>query len=120
MTTVLSELREMDDDELVTRLVEARQELFNFRFQHVTGQLDNYSRLAEVRKEIARIHTLLREREIAAAEAGEAATAAPTTRRRVAGRIRGPPGPGAGQPPGGGQAAKAETRPNQEVDDDSD
>ena len=59
----------MDDDELVTRLVEARQELFNFRFQHVTGQLDNYARLGEVRKEIARINTLLREREIAAAEA---------------------------------------------------
>jgi len=71
MTIVLSELREMNDDELVTRLVEARQELFNFRFQHVTGQLDNYSRLGEVRKEIARINTLLREREIAAAEAGE-------------------------------------------------
>jgi large subunit ribosomal protein L29 len=72
MTTVLSELREMDDDELVTRLVEDRQELFNLRFQHVTGQLDNYSRLGQVRKEIARINTLLREREIAAAEAGEA------------------------------------------------
>jgi len=72
MTTAISELREMDDDELVTRLVEARQELFNFRFQHVTGQLDNYARLGEVRKEIARINTLLREREIAAAEAEEA------------------------------------------------
>jgi len=72
MTTALPELREMDDDELVGRLVEARQELFNFRFQHVTGQLDNYSRLGEVRKEIARINTLLRQREIAAAEAEEA------------------------------------------------
>ena len=75
MTTALSELREMDDDELVTRLVEARQELFNFRFQHVTGQLDNYSRLGQVRKEIARINTLLRQREIAAAEAEETAAA---------------------------------------------
>jgi large subunit ribosomal protein L29 len=72
MATALTELREMDDDELVTRLVEARTELFNFRFQHVTGQLDNYSRLGEVRKEIARINTLLRQREIAAAEAAEA------------------------------------------------
>ena len=72
MTIALTELREMDDDELVTRLVEARTELFNLRFQHVTGQLDNYSRLGEVRKEIARINTLLREREIAAAEAAEA------------------------------------------------
>jgi large subunit ribosomal protein L29 len=77
MTTALTELREMDDDELVTRLVEARQELFNFRFQHVTGQLDNYSRLGEVRKEIARINTLLRQREIAAAEAAEADDDAP-------------------------------------------
>jgi len=75
MTIALTELREMDDDELVTRLVEARTELFNFRFQHVTGQLDNYSRLGEVRKEIARINTLLRQREIAAAEAAEAAEA---------------------------------------------
>ena len=69
MTDTHAELREMDDDELVTRLVEARQELFNLRFQHVTGQLDNYSRLGQVRKEIARVNTLLREREIAAAEA---------------------------------------------------
>ncbi|MEA2931908.1 MAG: large subunit ribosomal protein [Actinomycetota bacterium] len=77
MPTAISELREMDDDELVTRLAEARHELFNFRFQHVTGQLDNYARLGEVRKEIARINTLLREREIAAAEAGEAPAPAP-------------------------------------------
>ena len=67
-----SELREMRDDELATRLVEARQELFNLRFQHVTGQLDNYSRLGQLRKDIARIETLLRENEIAAAEAAEA------------------------------------------------
>jgi large subunit ribosomal protein L29 len=71
-TSKTSELREMGDDELVTRLVEARQELFNLRFQHVTGQLDNYSRLGQLRKDIARIETLLRENEIAAAEAAEA------------------------------------------------
>jgi large subunit ribosomal protein L29 len=68
----VTELREMDDDELITRLAEARQELFNLRFQHVTGQLDNYSRLGQLRKDIARIETLLRENEIAAAEAAEA------------------------------------------------
>ncbi len=68
----ITELREMDDDELSTRLVDARQELFNLRFQHVTGQLDNYARLGQVRKDIARITTLLREREIEAAEAAEA------------------------------------------------
>ena len=71
-TSRITELREMSDDELVTRLVEARQELFNLRFQHVTGQLDNYSRLGQLRKDIARIETLLRESEIAAAEAAEA------------------------------------------------
>ncbi len=71
MATV-AELREMDEDELSNRLVEAKQELFNLRFQHVTGQLDNYARLGQVRKDIARIETLLREREIAAAEEAEA------------------------------------------------
>jgi large subunit ribosomal protein L29 len=67
------ELRELVDDELETRLGEARQELFNLRFQHVTGQLDNYARLNQVRRDVARISTLLREREIAAAEAAERA-----------------------------------------------
>ena len=95
----------MDDDELVTRLVEARQELFNFRFQHVTGQLDNYARLGEVRKEIARINTLLREREIAAAEAEadeapdtaaeaeESPAASEARRARVLGSRRARPAP---------------------------
>jgi large subunit ribosomal protein L29 len=63
------ELRELDDDELSTRLAEAKQELFNLRFQHVTGQLDNYARLGQVRRNVARINGLLREREIQAAEA---------------------------------------------------
>ncbi|HVL28356.1 MAG TPA: 50S ribosomal protein L29 [Acidimicrobiales bacterium] len=66
-----SELRDMDDDELQTRLVESKHELFNLRFQHVTGQLDNYARLGQLRREVARINGLLREREIAAAEAAE-------------------------------------------------
>lgn len=63
------ELREMDIDELETRLAEQKQTLFNLRFQNVTGQLDNSSRLGEVKKDVARIRTLLRQREIAAAEA---------------------------------------------------
>lgn len=71
--TQAAELRELHDEELENRLAEASQELFNLRFQHVTGQLDNYSRLSEVRREVARVNTLLREREIAAAEAAEAA-----------------------------------------------
>jgi large subunit ribosomal protein L29 len=70
--TKSTELREMDDDELSSRLTESVQELFNLRFQHVTGQLDNYARLGQLRREVARITTLLREREIAEAEAVEA------------------------------------------------
>jgi large subunit ribosomal protein L29 len=66
--TKASEFREMHDEELENRLAEASQELFNLRFQHVTGQLDNYARLRQVRRDVARINTLLREREIRAAE----------------------------------------------------
>ena len=51
---------------------EAKEELFNLRFQNATGQLDNIARLPQVRRDIARIETLLREREIAAAEQLEA------------------------------------------------
>ena len=61
----------MDDQQLLDSLAEAKQELFNLRFQHVTGQLDNYARLGQLKKEVARINTILREREIAAAEAME-------------------------------------------------
>ncbi len=66
-----ADLRDADDAELRTRLAEAKQTLFNLRFQNVTGQLDNPSRIGQVRKDVARINTLLREREIAAAEAAE-------------------------------------------------
>jgi large subunit ribosomal protein L29 len=63
------ELRELNEVELEHRLTEAKEELFNLRFQNATGQLDNTARLGQVRKDIARVETLLREREIAAAEA---------------------------------------------------
>jgi large subunit ribosomal protein L29 len=63
------ELREFGDEALEQRLAEAKEELFNLRFQHATGQLDNTTRLGELKREIARVHTLKREREIAAAEA---------------------------------------------------
>ena len=66
-----AELREADESELETRLAEAKQELFNLRFQIVTGQLDNSARLRMVRRDIARILTVLREKEIEAAEAFE-------------------------------------------------
>jgi large subunit ribosomal protein L29 len=64
-----AELRELNDAELANRMREFREELFNLRFQNATGQLDNSTRVGEVRKDIARCETLLREREIAAHEA---------------------------------------------------
>ena len=67
-TKEAKELRELNDTELEHRLGETKEELFNLRFQNATGQLDNIARLPQVRREIARIETLLREREIAAAE----------------------------------------------------
>jgi large subunit ribosomal protein L29 len=63
------ELRGMTVDELESRLAEARQELFNLRFQLVTGQLDNVARIGQVRKDVARINTILRDQEITAADA---------------------------------------------------
>lgn len=62
--TQASELRELSGDELATSLREAKEELFNLRFQMATGQLDNNRRLRTVRREIARIYTVLREREL--------------------------------------------------------
>lgn len=67
----VAELRNLDDATLTERLVEAKEELFNLRFQHATGQLDNTARLAQVRREVARLATLIREREIEAAEAAQ-------------------------------------------------
>ena len=58
------ELRGAGDEELVSRLREAKQELFNLRFQVATGQLDNNRRLQTVRRDIARIYTVMREREL--------------------------------------------------------
>ena len=59
-----AELRELSDPELVERLREAKAELFNLRVQNATGQLDNHRRLQVVRREIARIYTIIREREL--------------------------------------------------------
>jgi len=58
------ELRGLEDDELVTKLKESKEELFNLRFQSATGQLDNNKRLQTVRHDIARIYTVMREREL--------------------------------------------------------
>jgi large subunit ribosomal protein L29 len=57
-------LRGLEDDRLVDELRKAKEELFNLRFQSATGQLDNHGRLRAVRKDIARIYTELREREL--------------------------------------------------------
>jgi large subunit ribosomal protein L29 len=78
------ELIDLDGDELVAKLAEAKDELFRLRFQNVTGQLDNAHRLGEVRKDIARILTVIRQRELA----GEAmptpvATVRPAAKRRL-------------------------------------
>ena len=59
-----NDLRELADEELVTKLREAKEELFNLRFQVATGQLDNNRRLQTVRRDIARIYTVMREREL--------------------------------------------------------
>ena len=65
------ELRELSQEELVTRLREAKAELFNLRVQAATGQLDNHGRLQVVRREIARIYTIMRERELGLSAAPE-------------------------------------------------
>ena len=58
------ELRELTDTDLTDKLREAKEELFNLRFQMATGQLANNRRLRTVRQEIARVYTVLREREL--------------------------------------------------------
>ncbi len=62
--TQVGELRNLDDAELTSKLREAKEELFNLRYQGATGQLENHGRLRAVRKDIARIYTILREREL--------------------------------------------------------
>lgn len=62
--TPTSELRQLDDEGLKTKLVEAKEELFNLRFQAATGQLESHGRLKAVRREIARLYTIMREREL--------------------------------------------------------
>lgn len=59
-----AELRTSTEDQLVVKLREAKEELFNLRFQAATGQLESHGRLRGVRKEIARIYTVMREREL--------------------------------------------------------
>jgi len=58
------EIRNFTTEELNAKLVDLKEELFNLRFQHATGQLDNPMRVRAVRREIARVKTILREREL--------------------------------------------------------
>jgi large subunit ribosomal protein L29 len=62
--TSATQLRNLDDESLVERLKECKEELFNLRFQGATGQLENHGRLRAVRKDIARLYTIMREREL--------------------------------------------------------
>lgn len=66
MATALKaeELRSLDDDTLIAKLRECKEELFNLRFQAATGQLESHGRLRAVRRDIARLYTVMREREL--------------------------------------------------------
>jgi large subunit ribosomal protein L29 len=79
------DLSMLDGDELASRLGESRRELFNLRFQLATGQLDNPARIGQVRREVARMLTVLRAREILEAEG---AYVAPTAAEHEAARAK--------------------------------
>jgi len=68
--TTAAELRDLSPTDLAGKLAEAKEELFNLRFQAATGQLENHGRLRTVRRDIARIYTVLRERELGITEPG--------------------------------------------------
>ena len=71
MARTLEELRQMELPALVEELRNTKQEALNLRFRNATGQLEDNSEIGKVRKQIARINTLIRQREIAAAEAAQ-------------------------------------------------
>jgi large subunit ribosomal protein L29 len=71
--TTAGELRNIDTEDLVLKLREAKEELFNLRFQAATGQLESHGRLRAVKKDIARIYTVMRERELGITEEPPAA-----------------------------------------------
>ncbi|GIF72870.1 50S ribosomal protein L29 [Asanoa siamensis] len=73
--TKASELRELPEEELISLLRDAKAELFNLRVQSATGQLDNNRRLQVIRREIARIYTIMRERELGLSAAPTEVTA---------------------------------------------
>jgi len=88
-----AEIRELDETELENKLVEARKELFNLRFQSATGRLDNNARVEQVRRDIARLLTVQRAREIELAESRRPSRLRSRRGRRSSdGRERGPSG----------------------------
>lgn len=62
----INKIREMSDKELNAELIKLKKDLFNLRFQHVTGQLENPVKLREIKKDIARVKTIIREKELTA------------------------------------------------------
>ncbi|MQA78306.1 MAG: 50S ribosomal protein L29 [Streptosporangiales bacterium] len=68
MSESAADLRVLDEEELVSKLKEAKEELFNLRFQAATGQLESHGRLRAVRRDIARVYTVMRERELGIVE----------------------------------------------------
>ena len=64
----LKKMREMSDAELNAELIKMKKDLFNLRFQHVTGQLENPVKMRETKKDIARVKTIIREKELAKAQ----------------------------------------------------
>ena len=65
----VSEIRDLGHEEIERKLEETKEELFNLRFQNATGQLDNYKRIRELKRDVARIKTVLREHELNSEEA---------------------------------------------------
>lgn len=72
-----AEVRDLDTEELHLRITELKEELFNLRFQLASGQLDNHRRIRQVKRDVARIRTVLRERDFAAVEAAKHAAPEP-------------------------------------------
>lgn len=79
------EIRELETEELADKLAEMKEELFNLRFRLATGQLDNHRRMRKVRRDMARIRTVVRQREIEDWERLEASASAPVATEDEAG-----------------------------------
>jgi large subunit ribosomal protein L29 len=87
-----AEVRDLDTEELHVKIAELKEELFNLRFQLATGQLDNHRRIQQVKRDVARIRTILRERDYAALEAARAP--APAAAPAPSSQTRGEPNDG--------------------------